>query len=170
VPLPPAPNGVTVLDDRIVFTPASLPLPLGQYSIGVFQNLKSVEGDPVDQAPAFHSFTVGTTDTVPPFVVTTSPQNGENNVGAGVAAPAPPSNIPASSIADVRTTIFGATSPDIVIRFSESIDAASVSANTVKVVDAGSTLPTLRFRNRPRDPRSRRAVGSGSCGSFWWPL
>ncbi len=139
VPLEPAPGpgGVIVENDKIIFTPATLPLPLGQYSIGVFANLKSVEGDSPDEVPVFHSFTVGTNDTILPIVVVTDPVNGQQNVGAGVAAPAPPGNLPASSIADVRTTIFGPISPDIRIRFSESIDAASVSPNTIFVNDTG---------------------------------
>jgi hypothetical protein len=141
VPLQPAPNGVQVLDDRIIFTPATLPLPLGQYSVGVFANLKSIEGDAVQQAPVFHSFTVGTVDNLQPVVVTTSPGNGQQNVGAGVPPPPPPANIPASSIADVRTTIFGLTTPDIIIRFNESIESSSVSSNTVQVVDAGAFVP-----------------------------
>lgn len=137
----PTKPGVRVESDRIIFNPATLPLPLGQYSVGIFGNLKSVEGDSVDKAPVFHSFTVGTADTILPVVVVTNPINGQQNVGAGVPPPQPPSNLPASSIADVRTTIFGPTSPDVIIRFSESIDAASVSPNTIMAVDAGAFVP-----------------------------
>jgi hypothetical protein len=139
VALPAAPNGIQVLADRIIFTPASLPLPDGQYSIGVFGNLRSTDGDAVDQFPIFHSFTVGATDTISPEIVTTTPANGASGVGAGVAAPAPQPGT--SGVADVRTIIFGPTSPDIVIRFNESIAAASVAPNTVNVVDAGAFVP-----------------------------
>src|SRR5438045_1005926 len=50
VPLPY--SQVIVENDKIRFVPATLPLPNGQYSIGVFGNLKSTEGHPVDNAPA----------------------------------------------------------------------------------------------------------------------
>jgi hypothetical protein len=139
VPLQPAANGVEVLADRIIFTPASLPLPDGQYSIGVFANLKSTEGDPVDQTPVFHSFTVGDADTIAPIVVVTSPIDAATGVGAGVAPPQPPPG--AAGVADVRTAIFGPVSPDIIIRFSESIAADSVNTSTVLVVDAGAFVP-----------------------------
>ncbi len=139
VPLAAAPNGIQVLDDRIVFTPATLPMADGQYSIGVFSNLKSVEGDSVDKAPVFHSFTVGNSDTISPEVVTTSPVNNASGVGAGVPPPTPPAGT--QGVADVRGAIFGPTSPDIIIRFNESIAAATVSPNTVSVVDAGAFVP-----------------------------
>jgi hypothetical protein len=144
VPLEAAPNGVEVLGDRIVFTPAVIAaggsLPDGQYSIGVFPNLKSTEGDSVQAAPVFHSFTVGSVDTIAPVVVVTSPINGAVGVGAGVPPPPPPPNLPSTSIADVRTVIFGPTSPDVIIRFSESIDALTVNPNTVLVTDAGANV------------------------------
>ncbi len=136
VPLPAATNGVDVQDDRIIFTPATLPLANGQYSIGVFANLKSVEGDAVDKTPVFHSFTVGAADTIAPIVVVTSPVNLASGVGAGV--PPPAAQPGQTNVADVRTTIFGPTSPDIIIRMSESVDAATVSPNTIQVIDAGS--------------------------------
>ena len=136
VPLPAATNGVDVQDDRIIFTPATLPLANGQYSVGVFANLKSVEGDSVDKTPVFQSFTVGAIDTIAPIVVVTSPVNLSSGVGAGV--PPPAAQPGQTNVADVRTTIFGPTSPDIIIRFSESVDAATVSPNTIQVIDAGS--------------------------------
>jgi hypothetical protein len=139
VPLAAAANGVEVQNDRIIFTPAALPLPDGQYSIGVFANLKSVEGDPVDQTPVFHSFTVGSADKISPVVVVTNPVNAATGVGAGVPPPQPPSGV--TGVADVRTAIFGPTSPDIIIRFSESIAASSVNTSTVQVVDAGAFIP-----------------------------
>src|SRR5262245_6098991 len=137
VPLPAA--AVTVLDDRIIFTPATLPLPDGQYSVGIFSNLKSVEGDPVDKAPVFHSFTVGKIDTIRPVVVVTNPVDHQTGVGAGLPPPAPPSGVPASSVADVRTAIFGPTSPDIYVRFSETIAAWSVNPNNVSMTIASQT-------------------------------
>jgi hypothetical protein len=150
VPLEAAPNGIEVLADRIIFTPAAIAsgagLPDGQYSIGVFGNLKSIDGDPVQNAPVFHSFTVGATDTIAPTIVITNPVNNAVGIGAGIPAPPPPPGLPASSIADVRTSIFGPTSPDVLIRFNESIDANSVSPNTVIVVDAGAHVtppPTI---------------------------
>ena len=69
IPLAPAVNGVVVQNDRIIFTPAVCPLANGQYSIGIFANLKSIEGDSVDKTPVFHSFTVGLADTIAPVVV-----------------------------------------------------------------------------------------------------
>ena len=126
---------------RIVFTPALLPLADGQYSVGVFANMKSTQGDSVDKTPVFHSFTVGVADVIDPVVVVTTPNNNAQGVGAGVPPPAPPSGAPSSSIADVRTAIFGPTSPDIVIRFSESIAAASVTPSTVGAVNASAFVP-----------------------------
>ena len=141
VPLLPlaGPSGVIVQDDRIIFTPATLPLPDGQYSVEVFANLKSVEGDSVDQTPVFMSFTVGALDTVAPKVDVTSPINGATGVGAGVPPPTPPSG--ATGVADVRTAIFGPTSPDILVRFTESIAAATVTVSNVQVIDAGAFVP-----------------------------
>jgi len=139
IPLVPATNGVQVLDDRIIFTPATLPLPDGQYSVGIFANLKSVEGDPVDKTPVFASFTVGFADTIAPIVVTTVPVNGASGVGAGAAPPTPQPG--QTNVADVRTRIFGPTSPDMLIRFSESIASSTVSTNTIQVVDAGAFIP-----------------------------
>ena len=136
IPLAPATNGVVIQDDRIIFTPATLPLPNGQYSIGVFANLKSIEGDPVDKTPVFHSFNVGIADTIAPVVVVTNPVNAATGIGAGVAPPAAQPG--QTNVADVRTTIFGPTSPDVIIRMSETIDSATISPNTVVVVDAGA--------------------------------
>jgi hypothetical protein len=154
VPVEPAPNGVEVLADRIIFTPAVIAaggaLPDGQYTIAVFGNLKSTEGDPVQQAPVFHSFTVGAIDTVAPEVVVTDPINGAVGIGAGVAPPPPPPGVPSSSIANVRTTIFGPTTPDVIIRFSESIDAVTVNTSTIVAVDAGSSSTTPP--NIPAEP------------------
>ena len=89
----PSPSGVIVQSDRIIFTPAVLPLVDGQYSIGIFANLKSTGGDSVDKTPVFHSFTVGAVDTIRPIVVVTSPVNGATGVGAGVAPPVPPAGV-----------------------------------------------------------------------------
>jgi hypothetical protein len=172
VPLRPAPNGVQVLNDRIIFTPAGLeqvpPVPLqnGQYSIGIFQNLKSVEGDPVDQAPVFHSFTVGNADTIAPEIVVTNPPNGATGIGAGIAPPPPPSNVPSSSVADVRTTIFGPTSPDVIIRFSEAIESSTVTPNTIQVIDAGSVfIPPPAIAPAPGFPKLKSQVDGASLPS-----
>jgi hypothetical protein len=132
---------VIVEGDKIRFIPATLPLPNGQYSIGVFANLKSTEGDAVDKAPVFHSFTVGPADTIAPVVVVTTPVNTAQGIGAGVPPPPPPSGAPSSSIADVRTAIFGPTSPDIIIRFSESIAASTVNTSTITAVNASAFVP-----------------------------
>lgn len=139
VPLAAAPGGIQVLDDRIIFTPATMPLPDGQYSVAIFGNLKSKDGDSVDKVPAFHSFNVGTVDSVPPIIVTTKPVNNATGVGAGVPAPTPPAGT--IGVTDVRTAIFGPTSPDIVIRFSEPIAATTVTPNTISVVDASAFVP-----------------------------
>ena len=139
--VPLAYSQVDVLSDRIVFTPQTLPLANGQYSVGVFANLKSTEGDPVQKAPVFTSFTVGPTDTIAPVVVVTTPNNNAQGVGAGVPPPSPGSGASSSSVADVRTAIFGPTSPDVVMRFSESIAASSVSPNNIAVVNASAFVP-----------------------------
>jgi hypothetical protein len=166
IPLQPAPNGVQVLDDRIIFTPSVLPLPNGQYSIGVFANIKSTEGDPVAQAPVFHSFTVGASDTIRPTIVVTNPIHGATGVGAGVAPPAPPSNLPASSIADVRTNIFGAVSPDVVIRFSEAVDATTVNVNNISAVNAGApVIPPPIIPPAPGFPKLKAQIDGSTLPS-----
>ena len=139
--VPLAYSQVIVERDKIRFIPATLPLPNGQYSIGIFANLKSTEGDAVAQAPVFHAFTVGTADTIAPVVVVTDPVNTAQGIGAGVPPPPPPSGASSSSIADVRTAIFGPTSPDILIRFSEPISASSVNTSTITAVNASAFVP-----------------------------
>ncbi len=116
-------------------------LPDGQYTIGIFKNITNSAGRALRDGPVFHSFTVGDEDTLPPRVVTTDPVNGEQNVGAGVPPPPPPPGIPEDQIAGVVTNIFGDTSPDIVIRFSEGVIAGTINANTIQVVDAGAFAP-----------------------------
>ncbi len=166
VPLVPAPNGVIIGDSVIRFRPAALPLADGQYAIGVFGNLKSVEGNPVDKTPVFHSFTVGAADTIPPEVVVTNPPNGAVGIGAGVAPPPPPTNVPSSSIADVRTTIFGPVSPDVVIRFNEAVDAATITPNTILVTDAGSIfIPPPAIAPAPGFPKLKSQVDGSSLPS-----
>ncbi len=124
-PLPPARGGVEIRDDAIVFTPAEVPLAYGQYSIAIFAKVRGIGGAPLEAGPVFHSFTVGAADTIAPTLVTTLPVNGASRVGAGVHPPA---------VAGV--TLAGSASPDIVIRFSEPISAASVSRYAIQVVDA----------------------------------
>jgi hypothetical protein len=143
LPLHPDPNmAVVITKSRIVVTPspAVMPLPAGQYEIGVFKNVKNTEGKGLFGGPVFHSFTVGAADGVRPFVVTSFPVNNQVGVGAGAPPPTPPAG-PAQTVADVRTNIFGPTSPDIVIRFNEAIDAATVNLNNIQVVDAGAFVP-----------------------------
>src|SRR5207247_47745 len=74
-------------------------------------------------------------------VVVTNPVNNAQGIGAGVPPPPPPSGAPSSSIADVRTAIFGPTSPDIIIRFSESIAASTVNTSTITAVNASAFIP-----------------------------
>jgi len=126
---------VTVEPDRIICTPAVLPLTDGQYSIGVFKNIRNTDGISLVDGPVFHSFTVGAADSVAPFVVTTSPANNEIGIGAG--APPPTFGIGGREVADVRTNIFGPTSPDITVRFNEGIQSARVQISNFSVIDAG---------------------------------
>ena len=116
-------------------------MPDGQYTVGLFDNIKNTEGRTLRDGPVFHSFTVGASDTIAPRVVTTDPVNGQQGIGASVAPPAPPPGVPEDNIADVTTSIFGDTSPDIVIRFTEGVTASSVIANNIQVVDAGAFVP-----------------------------
>ncbi len=116
-------------------------LPDGQYTVGVFKNVRNSAGRQLRDGPVFHSFTIGDEDALPPRIVTTDPVNGAQNVGAGVPPPPPPPGIPEDNIADVSEVIFGDTSPDIVIRFSEAITAGTINANTIQVVDAGAFAP-----------------------------
>jgi hypothetical protein len=131
-------SSVVVEDNRIRCIPATLPLPDGQYSIGVFKNIKNTDGVPLQFGPVFHAFTVGQADTVNPFVVTTSPVDQAEQVGAGAPPPTPPSGVSESQLVDVRTNIFGPSSPDIVIRFNEPVKASTVNASNVTVVDSGA--------------------------------
>ncbi len=149
------PIDIEVQPDRIIcqpLPPYSTPdgaggyitnLPQGQYTIGVLRNIRNTEGRQLRDAPVFHSFTVGQNDTLAPRVVTTKPIDGELGVGAGVPPPAPPAGLPGASIADIVVNIFGPTSPDILIRFSEGIAAASVRATNFQVLDAGSLAQIL---------------------------
>ncbi len=129
-------SAVQVEPDRIICTPASLPLAAGQYSIGVFSNIRNTDGKALQQGPVFHSFTVGGTDSVNPFVVATSPVDGALGVGAGVD-PQIPTGDTAQEVADIRVGIFGKTTPLVTIRFNESINAARISANNINVINAG---------------------------------
>lgn len=149
----PIPIDVTVESDRIIcqpLPPFSAPdgaggfvtnMPDGQYTIGVLRNITDIQGRALRDAPVFHSFTVGAADNLAPRVVTTAPINNAVGVGAGAPPPEPPAGLPTASISDVRTNIFGPTSPDIVIRFSEGILAQSVSVGNFSVVDAGAFVP-----------------------------
>jgi hypothetical protein len=138
---------VTVEPTRIILTPATLPLPLGQYTVGVFSNIRAVptkDGKPgkgLAMGPVFHSFSVGDTDTIRPAVVATNPVNDQIGVGAGTSPPAPPPGLPSGNLADVRTNIFGPTSPDVTVRFNEPVRAASVNLSNVRVVNAGAFVP-----------------------------
>jgi hypothetical protein len=115
-------------------------LPDGQYTIGLFDNIKNTAGAALRDGPVFHTFSVGGSDTILPRVVTTDPVNGQQNVGAGVPPPPPPYG-GEDSIGSVITNIFGDTTPDIVIRFSEGINASTVNGNNINVVDAGAFVP-----------------------------
>ncbi len=116
-------------------------MPNGQYTVGLFRNIKNTQGVSLRDGPVFHSFTVGAADTIAPRVVTTDPVNGQQNVGAGVAPPAGPPGVPENNIANVTTSVFGDTSPDITIRFTEGINSTSVNGNNITVVDAGAFVP-----------------------------
>lgn len=132
---------------RIVLKPANFarvglgnpPIPLadGQYTVRVGTQVRNSDGDSLNPGPVFMTFTVGLSDGVSPFVVNTDPADQQTGVGAGVPPPAPPTGVGASQIADVRTNIFGATSPDIRIEFSEGIRAVSVNEQNIRVEKAG---------------------------------
>ncbi len=125
---------VEVQSDRIVCTPAVLPLADGQYEISVLDNVKNVEGKGLQDGPVHMSFTVGANDSISPEVVTTQPI--DNAVGVGAGAP-PPQPLGATNVADVRTNIFGPTSPDVLITFNEAIDASRVTVGNITFIDAG---------------------------------
>ncbi len=116
-------------------------MPDGQYTVRLTANIKNTAGAPMRDGPVFHTFTVGATDTIPPRVLTTDPVNAEQNVGAGVPPPAPPPGVSPDNIASVTTNIFGDTSPDIVVRFTEGVTSASITGSTIAVVDAGAFVP-----------------------------
>lgn len=149
------PIDVEVQPDRIIcqpLPPYSAPdgsggfitnMPQGQYTIGVLDNVRNTDGRRLADAPVYHSFTVGDNDTLPPRVVTTKPIDGAIGVGAGTPPPALPPGVPSDSIADVTINIFGPTSPDVIIRFSEGMSATSVGATNFSVLDAGSLAQTI---------------------------
>ncbi len=114
-------------------------MPDGQYTIAAFKNIKNTENKEMVKGPVFHAFTVGAKDTIRPRVLTTNPVNGEQNVGAGAPPPAVPPGV--EGVADVTTNVFGPTSPDITIRFTEGITATTVNANNITVIDAGAFVP-----------------------------
>lgn len=125
---------VQVERDRIVCTPAIMPLADGQYAIAVLDGVRSTAGDRLVGGPVYHSFTVGTTDTVSPFVIGSSPADGETGVGAG--APPPSVSDANGDLADIRTNIFGPTSPDVTVVFNEGIDASTVTLSNVTTVNS----------------------------------
>jgi hypothetical protein len=133
VPIRPAAGGVEVLDDRIVFSP-TLPLPEGQYSIGVFAQVRGLDGRALAPTPVFHSFTVGSADTIAPQIVITSPIAGSRDVGAGLL-------LTRDGRGPIVSGVQALASPDIVIRFTEQIAAASVTPETLRVVDVGAFVP-----------------------------
>jgi hypothetical protein len=118
--------------------PGNPPLPLanGQYTVRLSENVTNIDGDRMSPAPVFHTVTVGP-DSIRPIIVATNPADQQIGVGAGVPPPAPPTGVPASRIADVRTAIFGPTSPDLVIEFNEQIRATTVNENNFQVLRAG---------------------------------
>lgn len=140
IPMTPAPGGVEVRDDAIVFTPAQMPIPDGQYSIGVFEKVRGVGGAPLLGGPVFHAFLVGSADTTAPAIVTTLPLNGARGVGAGTDVPPKPW-FSTRAETEVRAPWNGPRSPDIIVRFSEPLAAASVTADTIRVVDAAPFVP-----------------------------
>jgi hypothetical protein len=146
------PVHVTVESDRIILQPqgpayatgtgpgAITNLPDGQYTVGVFNNILNTEGKGLLRGPVFHTFTVGTADTIAPRVLTTTPINGQSGVGAG----APPAKGPPGfedTTADVVTNIFGPSTPDITIRFTEGVKSSTVNLANFQVVDAGAFVP-----------------------------
>ena len=147
------PVEITVEKDRIICQPLppfatvdnngnlTTNMPDGQYTIGVFENVKNTEGKFLRDAPVFHSFNVGANDTLPPRVVTTDPANGQQGVGAGLPPPSPNPGLPTESIAEVTTNVFGDVTPDITVRMSEGIRASSVNSGNMVVVDAGAFVP-----------------------------
>lgn len=154
-------SGITVDATHIIIKPSNFsrvgianpptPLPDGQYTVRVGSEVRSVDGDRMDPAPVFLTFTVGAADAVQPFVVNTDPADQQINVGAGVPPPAAPTGVGASQIADVRTNIFGPTSPDIRIEFSEGVRKTSVNENNIQVIRAG--IPTYLLPPAPGFPK-----------------
>lgn len=142
------PVHVTVEADRIILQPqgptyatgtgpgAITNLPDGQYTVGVFDNVRNTEGKGLVQGPVFHTFTVGTADTITPRVLTTSPVNGAKDVGAGAPAQTGPPGFE-DTVASVTTNIFGPTTPDVIVRFTEGVKSSSITANNISVINAG---------------------------------
>ena len=179
------PIDITVEADRIIcqpLPPYSAPdgaggfitnLPDGQYTIGLLDGIRNTEGKGMPASPVFHSFTVGASDDLAPRVVTTTPVNGAEGIGAGTPPPAPPSHLPTESIAEVTTAIFGPTSPDIVLRFSEGIQSPSVTVGNIDVIDAGApgapaVAPAASFP-KLKSEEDRSTLPSNGHEVIWRP-
>jgi hypothetical protein len=151
----PVPVAVTVDGSRILLQP--LPpyalrdadgelrtaLPNAQYHVAVFPKVRDATGRPLLARAAFLSFTVGASDDVAPFVVTTSPVNH-----------------------DTRTT----DSPgEVVIRFSEAVDGEALARDAVRARDVGAFVPgSARAPEVPPAPGYPRVrAGSGGHEVVW---
>lgn len=130
---------VEVHADRIICTPATMPLADGQYSVAVEKGIQNTQGKSLLNGPVLHSFTVGAADTVAPFVIVTSPINNAEGVGAGAPAVQPTGQ--AETSADIQTAIFGPTSPDVTIRFNEPLDSTRVLSNINNISVANTGFP-----------------------------
>ena len=121
---------LTVGADHLAFTPGAsfTPLRVGSYRIEVGTVGLDVEGLAVAPAPVFHAFYV-TTDVDAPHAVATSP------------AP------------DTLDVPHGPASPDIVIRFGESILSSSVTGLTIEVFDVTAIVSTTQLAPAAGYPR-----------------
>lgn len=144
VPLRSATGGVVVLDDRIVFTPAVLPLANGQYSVGLFSKIRDKRGASLEPAPVFHSFTVGKADTIAPIVVTTSPVDHAQEVSP--------------------------TGLEITVRFTEAVGLSGRNAGSVRVVEGDGSEGARVVAPAAGFPRAHvEADGSGGFRVDWRP-
>jgi hypothetical protein len=139
-------------------------LATGQYRIEVSENIRNVNGKRL-LATTFHTFTVGDNDVIAPEVVVTSPVNQATGVGAGSPPPTPPAGFDPDDVAEVRTAIFGPTTPRVTVEFSEGIDRNSVTRNNIQITQSINNSPPQSVPEAAGFPELKSVVDGATLPS-----